>query len=105
MLPVRTKINNVTGMLQIAQTDAVISAGATTSLPIAAIAGNLMVAGETIMLLDINTGEAHDLTLNDNLENGDEVITITSYVFASDIPSGSPIYFKLTNLLTRTFPV
>lgn len=102
-LPIRTKLNAVNELFKIAETDALIVAGATTSIPVTTIAQNLLISGAKVTLMDINTGETHELTTTSNVQSADEAISVSSYTFTDDIAVGSGIYFKYKDLLTVVY--
>ena len=102
-LSIRNKINTIAGCLKIAETDEAITAGAATSIPIAALRKSILPSGNTVILVDADTGGAHTLTLTDDAEASDEVLTVSSYSFASDVPSGSHIYVNIIDILNELF--
>jgi len=104
-LPIRTKLNNLNDFVRIATTDVIITAGAVTSIAIETLITNGAASGEKIVLLDITTGEAHDLELSASMDNADTAITIVSHTFTADVPVGSGIYYRMIDLLNyvRTY--
>jgi len=102
-LLIRTKFNVADGCFKIMETDVLVGAGAVTSIPVVTLAKSLLTSGEKVTLVDITTGESHELTLAADAESSDTDITITSYTFASDIAVGSAIYYKMTDLLNHIF--
>jgi len=102
-LSIRKKINESIGAFQIADTDVLIAAGAVTSIPITTTAVNLLKSGDLVQLVDIVTGERHELTLSADLAAAATEISVVSYTFPSDIAVGSPIFFNMTSLLAKIY--
>jgi hypothetical protein len=102
-LLIRTKINAADGCFKIMETDVLIAAGAVESIPVVTLTKSLIWSGQKVTLVDIITGETHELTLADHAEDSDTYLTITSYTFASNIAVGSAIYYKFSDLLNLYF--
>lgn len=104
-LLIRTKVNNLNGYLQIAETDTLIAAGATTSIPIVTLTKNLKLSDWTLplILVDILTGEEHTLECTTDIVATDTAIAVTSYTFTTDIAVGSAIYVKMEDLLALLY--
>lgn len=101
-LEIRTKLNNLAGMLIVAETDTAIPAEACTSVPIVTSTVNIP-DNSTIYLIDKTTGESHALTLDTALASGEDAITIVSHTFASIVPVGSMILYPMTALMNRVY--
>lgn len=104
-LEVRSKINAVAGFLKIAETDVLITAGATISIPIVTLTKNLLGTAQItkVQLLHATTGIIHELTLTAGMFSADVALTIASYTFPDDVPVGSGIYLKLEDLLAYIY--
>ena len=104
-LSIRKKLNNSIGALKINETTTTIPAGYIGSIPVNAAPGNQLFAGSVITLVDTDTGESHDLTLSSNFTNGQTSIRINSHLFETDVQAGSPIFYKMTDLLSKLYGV
>lgn len=102
-LLIRTKLNGILDLLKIAETDEAITAGAVTTVPIVTTSGNLLASGETVIMIDQETGEAYTLTLAAALLSSATSMTISSYTFAADVASGAKIYFPMTKFLSIVY--
>ena len=99
----RTAINSLADALKLAETDEAITAGAVTSIPVADITYNCAVSGDPIILIDASTGTAHSLTLAADVLAAATALTISSYTFASDIGTGSKIYYPGQYMANRIY--
>ena len=102
-LVVATKLNNLNGFFQVAETNVLITAGAVTSIPIVTLTQNLLRSGKKVTIVDKITGVVSEVTLAANAASAAAALTITSHTFASDVPSGSAIYYKYTDLLNSIY--
>lgn len=102
-LPIRNKINALSGCMKVFETDVLISAGATTSVPVVTLTKSILPTGYTVILVDANTGDQHTLTLDAAALNADTALTIVSYTFPSDIPVGSFIYVNIIDILNTLY--
>lgn len=97
-LPIRNKLNELASAFCIAKTDEAITAGAVTSIPIAASVVTYG-PGYKIVLVDITTGVNYELTLSALLSISDNAISINSYTFPDNVPSGSPIFILMSDFI------
>lgn len=82
-------------------TNAVISSGAATSIPILAIGEALFLDGDRIVLLDNESGEKHFLEINADQGASDTTLTVVSYTFDDDIAIGAMISHSEKDLIVQ----
>ena len=97
---IRQKLNNLFQMMSVAVTDVDIAAGTVTSIPITDISTGVLFSGNDVYLENFTTGELTTLSIAADYISGDNHLTVSSIVL-SDIPSGSIIYFGITNILYK----
>lgn len=91
-LPIRTKLSALAQISAIAITDEAITAGAVTSIPVATLVANISASLTKVLMLNIDTGEVYELALSADALAGAGSISITSYTFTADVPTGCPIF-------------
>lgn len=84
---------------RIAVTDAVIAAGATTTISVEEITEALLESGDSIVLVAPNL-DYYELAVAADQLVGDTSITIASYTFPEEIPYPASVYFTEDKLLT-----
>jgi len=101
-LAIRTKLNSMAGYFQIAVTDEAISAGTITSVPISTLTKDLLASGAKVYLVEYATGVTYELTLGADLLTAATAMTVSS-IAVDAIASGSPIFYKYEDVLTRIY--
>lgn len=104
VLSLRNKLMNLQSMFGITHTNAVITAGAVTSIPVVVFDGGVLYSGDVIYIEDNETYEMHPLTLTADYTGGAS-ITVSSHTFLTNIAVGASIYFSLKRLITISRPV
>lgn len=98
-ISIRNKLINFNNQFRITETDAVITAGAVTSIPVTDFISGVLYAGDVVYIEDNTTYELHALTLSANYTAGDNALAVNSHTFATDVPVNSAIYLSFKSLI------